>query len=60
MNKQYWSIRPAGVFLPAFLALTLTLSAQVGTEVAILGVVRDSSGAVVAGAEVPPSTWIRT
>jgi carboxypeptidase family protein/TonB-dependent receptor-like protein len=52
MNKQYGSIKTAGVFLLAFLALSATLYAQVGTEGAILGVVTDSSGAVVAGAEV--------
>ena len=34
------------------LAWGSSLYAQVGTEGAILGVVRDSSGAVVAGAEV--------
>ena len=32
MNKQYCSITTAGLFLLAFLALTLSLSAQVGTE----------------------------
>ena len=52
MNKQFCSITPAGFFLLAFLALTVSLSAQVGTEGGILGVVTDSSGAVVAGAEV--------
>ena len=52
MNKQYCSITTAGLFLFAFLALTVSLSAQVGTEGSILGVVKDSSGAVVAGAEV--------
>ena len=48
----------AHIALSAFLLVVLLLSfgsalqAQVGTEGAILGVVRDSSGAVVAGAEV--------
>jgi len=52
MNRQYCSITTAGLFLLAFLALTVSLSAQVGTEGVILGVVKDASGAVVAGAEV--------
>ena len=52
MNRQYCSITTAGLFLLAFLALTVSLSAQVGTEGSILGIVTDSSGAVVAGAEV--------
>ena len=52
MNKQRCSIKMAGIFLLAFLALSATLSAQVGTEGVILGVIRDASGAVVTGAEV--------
>ena len=32
MNRQYCSITTAGLFLLAFLALTVSLSAQVGTE----------------------------
>jgi len=52
MNRQYCSITTAGLFLLAFLTLTVSLSAQVGTEGSILGIVTDSSGAVVAGAEV--------
>ena len=52
MNKQRCSIKMAGIFLLAFLALSATVSAQVGTEGVILGVIRDASGAVVTGAEV--------
>ena len=52
MNRQYCSIRTAGFFLLVFLTFTVSLSAQVGTEGSILGIVTDSSGAVVAGAEV--------
>jgi len=52
MNRQFCWIRTAGFFLIAFLVFSTSLSAQVGTEGAILGVVTDSSGAVVAGAEV--------
>src|SRR5688572_20802961 len=48
MKKHYWL---AAVFL-AVLTFSTSLSAQVGTEGAILGVVTDSSGAVVAGADV--------
>ena len=40
------------IFSARFSGFSATLSAQVGTEGAILGVVTDSSGAVVAGAEV--------
>jgi hypothetical protein len=52
MNRQYRSIATAGLFLFVFLALTVSLAAQVGTEGVVLGVVKDASGAVVAGAEV--------
>jgi Carboxypeptidase regulatory-like domain len=52
MKKQYCSITTAGIFLLALLTFCTSLSAQVGTEGAILGVVTDTSGAVVAGAEV--------
>ncbi len=51
MRKQLVLRLGLGVSLLVF-AANSTLLAQVGTEGAILGVVKDSSGAVIAGAEV--------
>ena len=51
MRKQLILRLGLGISLLVF-AANSTLLAQVGTEGAILGVVKDSSGAVIAGAEV--------
>ena len=57
MKKQHCSITTAGIFLLAFLAFTATLSAQVGTEGSIPGIVHGSSasGAVAGSILVGPT-----
>lgn len=45
-------LRLIGVALTGLLALSATLSAQIGTQGAILGVVTDQTGAAVPAAEV--------